>query len=85
MNIEKQIEFDQVKTIWKELAVTDFAKEKIETTSILFSEGELRKALRDTTDARRMMEKCGNPPLQNVSEIRGILEAAKKGECLTPY
>ena len=30
MNIEKQIEFDKVKEIWSGLAITDWAKEKIE-------------------------------------------------------
>ena len=31
------------------------------------------------------MEKLGMPPLQNVSEIKEIMESAKKGECHTPY
>lgn len=31
------------------------------------------------------MEKLGMPPLQNVSEIKEIMESAKKGDCLTPY
>lgn len=85
MNIEKQIEFDRVKEIWKEAAVTDYAKEKIEKTTMILSESELRKELRDTSESRVMIEKVGNPPLQNVSEIREIIEAAGKGECLTPY
>ena len=28
MNIDKQIEFDKVKEIWADLAITDYAKEK---------------------------------------------------------
>ena len=31
------------------------------------------------------MEKLGMPPLQNVSEIKEMMESAKKGDCLTPY
>lgn len=85
MNIEKQIEFDKVKSIWKELAVTDFAKEEVEAMSIIFSESELKKRLRDTTDAREMIDKNGTPPLQNVSEIKDILDATVRGECLSPY
>ena len=84
MKIEKQIEFDRIREIWKELALTDRAKERIDAAEIFLSERELRKELRDTTDAREMIEKCGNPPLQNVSEIAEILEAAEKGECLLP-
>lgn len=85
MNIEKQIEFDKVKDIWSDLAVTDRAKEKIRQASLFFSETELRKQLRDTTDARHLIEKLGTPPLQNITEIRDILLIAEKGDCLTPY
>lgn len=85
MNIERQIELDKIKEIWKELAITDYAKEKIDAAEIILSESELRKELRDTTQAREMINKCGNPPLQNVSEIKEIIEAATKGDCLSPY
>ncbi len=85
MNIERQIEFDKVKDIWVDLAITDWAKEKIRETSLYFSENELRKQLRDTTDARFLVEKLGTPPLQNISEIREVLLIAEKGDCLTSY
>ena len=85
MNIERQIEFDTVKDIWADLAITDWAKEKIREASLYFSENELRKQLRDTTDARFLIEKLGTPPLQNISEIKEILLIAEKGDCLTPY
>ena len=85
MNIERQIEFDKIKEIWANLAITDWAKEKIREVSLFFSENELRKQLRDTTDARNLIEKMGTPPLQNISEIKDILLIAEKGDCLTPY
>lgn len=85
MKIEKQIEFDKVKTIWIDLAVTDWAKEKIKDADLYFSERELRKQLKDTTDARTLIEKLGTPPLQNVTEIREVFSIAEKGDCLTPY
>lgn len=85
MNIDKQIEFDKVKEMWDDLAITDRAKERIREVTLCFSENELRKQLRDTTDARRLMEKRGMPPLQNISEIREVLLIAEKGDCLTPY
>ena len=85
MNIEKQIEFDKVKDIWSKLAITDFAKEKIGNTTLFFSESELKKQLKDTTDAKNLIEKLGMPPLQNISEIKDILMIAEKGDCLTPY
>ncbi|MGN0337591.1 MAG: DNA mismatch repair protein MutS [Lachnospiraceae bacterium] len=85
MNIEQQIEFDKIKETWMNLAVTARAKERIKESSFYLSERELRKQLRDTTDARALMEKLGTPPLQSVDEIKDILTAAEKGDCLTPY
>lgn len=85
MNIEKQIEFDKIKEMWMNLAITDHAKEKIRGASFYLDERELRKQLRDTTDGRNLIEKLGTPPLQNVAEIKDILLAAGKGDCLTPY
>ncbi|MBQ0000848.1 MAG: DNA mismatch repair protein MutS [Clostridiales bacterium] len=83
--IEKQIEFDKVKEIWKNLAVTGEAKKQIEDRWIILEESTLRRELRDTTDAKEMIEKLGNPPLQDVSEILEILEISKRGDCLSPY
>ena len=85
MNIDKQIEFDKVKEIWAELAITDYAKEKIRDIELCFSENELNKLLKDTTDARNMIEKVGTPPLQNITEIKDVLMIVEKGDCLTPY
>lgn len=85
MNIERQIEFDKVKDIWADLAVTDWAKDKIRKANLYFSETELKKQLRDTTDARFLIENLGTPPLQNMTEIRDVLLVAEKGDCLTPY
>jgi len=85
MNIERQIEFDKIKDIWCDLAITDWAKDKIRETTIYFSESELKKQLKDTTDARFLIEKLGTPPLQNITEIKEVLMIAEKGDCLTPY
>lgn len=85
MNIDRQIEFDKIKELWKNLAVTDKAKDTITETTCFLSEGELRKQLRNTTNSRMLIEKSGTPPLQNVAEAKEILAAAEKGDCLTPY
>lgn len=85
MNTEKQIEFDKIKEIWSALASTEYAKERIESATVILDEMELRKQLRDTGDSRKMIEKLGNPPLQNVTELREILQAAEREDCLTPY
>ena len=85
MNTEFQIEFDKVKEIWSALALTGYAKKQIIDAAIILDERELRKALRDTSNSKDMIERLGDPPLQNVTEIREILDMAQKGNCLTPY
>lgn len=85
MNIEKQIEFDKIKELWKGLAFTERARERIKNTTFFLSESDLRRELRDTTDSRELIEKLGTPPLQEVSEIKNIILIAQKGDCLTPH
>lgn len=85
MNIEKQIEFDKIKNMWKELAITDYAKDQIENIDIALDEMELRNRLRDTANGKEMIEKLGTPPLQNITEIREIMAIGERGDCLTCY
>ena len=83
--IENQIEFNKVKEIWAGFAITKEAKDRIKDKWIILDESTLRAELKNTSDAKEMIEKLGNPPLQDVSEILEILKIASKGECLTPY
>ena len=83
--IENQIEFNKVKEIWAGFAITKEAKNRIKEKWIILDESTLRAELKNTSDAKEMIEKLGNPPLQDVSEIHEILKIAAKGECLTPY
>ena len=85
MNTEQQIGFDKVKEIWSQLAISTYAKEKIAEASVITDEKELLHQLKETTDSKEMIEKLGNPPLQDVTEIREIMQAAARGDCLTPY
>ena len=85
MNLDKALEFEKVKEIWKDLAVTECASQRIEEARFILAEPQLRKELKDTTDARELIEKLGAPPLQSVTEIKDVMEIAKKGDCLTPY
>lgn len=85
MNIERQIEFDKIKEKWAELAITDWAKERILEATLYFNEAELLKQIKDTTDARVLIEKLGTPPVQNITELKEAFLIAEKGDCLTPY
>jgi len=85
MNTEQQIEFDKIKGMWSALTVTDYAKEKIKETKVILDETELRRELKETGNSKKLIEKLGNPPLQDVTEIKEILTVAGRGDCLTPY
>lgn len=80
---EKILEFDKIKEIWKALALTDWAKQEIEKTQPCLSELELKAKLKDTTEARILLEKCGNPPLTSLEGMQELLVIAEKGGCLT--
>lgn len=84
MNAEQILEFDKIKELWKTLALTESAKEEIKNTQPCMSESELLKRQRETSEARMMMEKGGNPPLVSLTGIREYLAAAEKGVCLSP-
>ena len=71
MNTEQQIEFDKIKELWSALAITKDAKEKIAETGVILNELELRKQLRDTTNAKEMIEKLGAPPLLGLERLLG--------------
>ena len=80
---EKVLEFDKIKKMWSELALTEWAKEKIRDTSLCMSESELMARQRETSEARELLEKNGNPPLVSLSGIRECVQTAVKGGCLS--
>lgn len=82
--MEISLEFDKIKLKWKECALTDAARKAIADTHLILSETELAARLRETTESRQMLEKCGTPPLVSLEGIRELLTAAEKGLCLTP-
>ncbi len=84
MRREEQIlEFDKIKNMWAEYALTDYARTAIYDTHPFLSETELEARLNETTQARQMLEKCGTPPLSSPDGIREILATAQRGMCLS--
>ena len=84
LNTEKILEFDKIKNKLSEFAYTEKAKLEIKNLAPYLSELEVRKKLRETTEARMMIEKCGNPPATALQGIESMIETAGKGGCLTP-
>lgn len=80
---QQQIEFDLIKEMWMQYALTQYAKDEIRNIEPYLSERELLAKQRETTEARIMLEKYGNPPLVSLTGIHELLEVAKKGDCLS--
>ncbi|HIS25922.1 MAG TPA: DNA mismatch repair protein MutS [Candidatus Pullilachnospira intestinigallinarum] len=83
-DMEKILEMDKIKTMLKELACTKKAKEEIDTMNPLLSARKVKAALRETTQARQLMEHLGNPPLTSFANMEEYLACARQGGCLTP-
>lgn len=83
IQIERDIEFDKIKQLWIDQALTNWAREEIENTIPYMSENELRAKLRDTTEARLLIEYLGRPPLVSLAGIKDMIDSAKRGECLS--
>ncbi len=81
---EISLEFDKIKMQWADCALTEAARKAIQDTHLILSETELAVRLRETTESRQMLEKCGTPPLVSMVGIEELLSAAEKGQCLTP-
>ena len=80
---EKILEFDQIKEKWMEFAVTEKARQEIRESVPILSESKLRSRLRETTEARQLLETCGNPPLVSMDGIEALLRTVSRGECLS--
>ena len=78
------LEFNKIKEMWTDCALTEAARKAIQDTHMILSETELAARLRETTESRQMLEKCGTPPLVSLDGIEGLLAAGEKGQCLMP-
>lgn len=85
MNVEFILEFDKIRAKWMELALTKAAREKIADAAYCLEEGRLNKKIKDTSEARELIEKIGTPPLASIDEAKESIELAVKESCLVPY
>ena len=85
MNVEFILEFDKIRAKWMELALTKAAGEKIADAAYCLEEGRLNKKIKDTSEARELIEKIGTPPLASIDEAKESIELAVKESCLVPY
>jgi dsDNA-specific endonuclease/ATPase MutS2 len=76
------LEFHEIREQLGELCLTEQAKEKALELKPYLSKGEVLYALRETTQAREMLDQVGMPPLVALSGIGKLLYTAEQGGCL---
>lgn len=85
MNQEyKRLEFDQIQSKLSEYALTNAAKKKIAELGPYLKEQEVKNRLKETTEARKILDTMGQPPICAMQDLEDILNAAEKGEMLLP-
>lgn len=84
INTEQVLEFNRIKEKLAEFACTEKGKEECLHLKPYLAEREVLVKLRETTEAKRMITLCGNPPLTALKGIGEWILIAKKGGCLTP-
>lgn len=80
----KALEFNKILEMAAEYAVTEQAKQKLIELRPYMNQGEVNGRLKDTTEARLILDQIGTPPLPTMKDIRMLLEQAQKGAMLIP-
>ncbi|MGB8456046.1 MAG: DNA mismatch repair protein MutS [Anaerocolumna sp.] len=85
--IEKTIralEFDKILNMLSETAFSENAKQKLLNLRPYLSKAEVNAKLKETTEARKILDSMGTPPLPNMKDIEKILELTEIGSMLLP-
>lgn len=77
------LEFYQILEKLEERAHTEEAKKKIRNLTPSLNEREVRKNLRDTTEARMIIDNMGFPPAVAMNELSDIITVIRQGGCLS--
>lgn len=81
----KMLEFHKVIEQLEGFACTEKAKQEIRGLCPELSEKEVKRKLKDTKEARMMLEKCGTPPITALEGITQLIEIAEREGCLNPW
>jgi dsDNA-specific endonuclease/ATPase MutS2 len=80
----KALEFNKILEMLSDYAVSENAKQKLLNLRPLLSEREVIAKIKDTTEARIILDHIGTPPLAAMKDIGMLLELAEKGAMLIP-
>jgi dsDNA-specific endonuclease/ATPase MutS2 len=80
----KSLEFDIILNKLCEYAFSENAKQRIQDLKPFLNQREVNAKIKETTEAKKMLDSMGLPPLAAMKEIEKILELTNKGSMLLP-
>lgn len=84
MNTNNILEFNIILEKLASFALTQKTKEKLLTLEPFLSERECKNKMRETTNAFKVLDSVGNPPLTSMEDLEQILDLTAKGAMLLP-
>ncbi len=79
----EQLEFDTIREMLARLACTEVARKWCGKLEPSLSRSEVINRQRETTEARRLLDGAGLPPLMSLEGIRESIQSAAVGQCLS--
>ena len=78
------LEYNKIKSLLTEFASTDYSKNKIENLVPFLKEIDLKHALKETENARKIIDYSGNAPIPDVQNAKNAIELIDKSGILFP-
>lgn len=78
------LEFNKILELLSQNAVSEAAKQKLLKLQPYLKEWEVNARIKDTTEARKILDHIGTPPLAVMKDIEMLLELTEKGAMLVP-
>jgi len=79
----KTLEFDKIRNMLISYCPVEAAHEKILSLSPSVSAEEIKRRLKETSEAKLLIQTKSTPSLQNIRDISSHIERAEKGSCLS--
>ncbi len=82
--VNQTLEFDIILEKLSNFAVSQRAKEKLLLLSPFLKEALCKTKMAETSEAKKILESLGTPPLASMKELDSILELTERGAMLVP-
>lgn len=83
-DINEMLEFNKIREMLKAYAMTEAARQRLENLHPFLDQARAEAAVRETTEARKVLDAFGNPPFSETEGIRKTVQEVQAGGLLTP-